>query len=702
MTKVINGRIVSTTQDKSSTRAKAAAVLARLDEMSANLADDISHYEDDATFDLSVKQEAIKMPSADVMKRLERVSKSNDVAFYDDEASHGVDSNDDSTVYEEISYGLARVNEELNASALKSKMIGDKNEVQEMRASLRAKNATAREPSNITPLLPALIEDKEEELEDLRNIHSCSFDGSDSSSDDFSIEEVEEEIITETTPVLPRPPPSPVTKHTISSMLSSSNTGRKHKHEHSIDKYVHSLPMDHSVLDDASILDMQMSKTPKMKNNKKCLVGRKGGFDASRSDGSNVRSSLFPPHLIVSSESHNSSSSEVLSVKSDKSRASISTEKTDNTRGSWGLFSRAAPNPAAEEVKTTSSSAKSDASCLSLSLFSRAAPKLDKKSSDERSEMSHFNPPSHLSIDIESASSNRQGKKRNNISSASSRVSSASSLDDETDHIIRAAIAIKNNNAKRCRRGVVGGVVVVFIAAISVLGALVYTDNLPGFLREPITKLGAIPSPPTAESDANVEPKGVEDAVWYADFDQFKCVQNCDESSESVTCGDEMKTWEQGFATLEECCLDNFSTFIGKDWSLRDCIALSYPAPSTDATDNSTDVPTYMPTAGEMFTQNEVEGVKQESVSGTTPWAEHPTKENDSGYILELDENFQPIKTTEPPKKGNAASGTTPWAIGDSAAKDDSGHVVELDENYNPIHHVTTVAATTTKQQEVR
>lgn len=241
MTKVNNGRIASGTADgKNTTRAKAAAVLARLDEMSVSLADEISHYEDDATFDLSIKEEVANkphVPSSDVMKKLDMVSESK-VVMYDNEGSYDVESNDDeSTVYEEISYGLSRMNEVSKISVLEKKdeKIAAAVAGKDMKQQSVSENATKSHMtrSHLTPLLPVLVEeDRSELIEDLRNMHSCSFDGSDASSDGgFSIEEAEEEeVITETTPVLTpvvRPPLSPKIKSVTSRKSGRNVSGSK-------------------------------------------------------------------------------------------------------------------------------------------------------------------------------------------------------------------------------------------------------------------------------------------------------------------------------------------------------------------------------------------------------------------------------------------------------------------------------------------
>ena len=736
MTKVNNGRIASGT----STRARAAAVLARLDEMSESLADEISHYgDDDATFDLSVKEEAVNNDKAEVsrkkkngtpMKKLEKVVESN-VVICDEEGSCGVESNDDSTVYEEISYGLARLNKsakvekasvqkkehkettvqrEQLVSSLSDKSGGtfqaERKRVKEKVTSNKARTIEV-EDSTITPLLPALEGDKNEDLEDLRNMNSCSFDGSDDSSDGFSIEEIEDEIheedsLIEKTPVLaPRVSPHAPT-------WEQQRTSPKKKHEHSIDKYVHSLSLDEGILDDASILDMQMSRTPKIRNNKKVLVGKKNGvgFSGSKSVASIESSSLIPPHLMASGTSaSNSAVSETKSIKSAKSNVSAaSTEKTDNTRGSWGLFSRAAPTSSMDEAET-GTTVKSEKSRTSFGLFSRAAPKADKKTTkvslnpfDEQSELSQFNPPSHLSIDIESANSGRRGKSRSAKSSSASRVSSALSFGDDAEDIIRAAIVIKERNSARRRRHVICGFLLLFLASIAALVGVVYTNNVPSFLREPLAKAGIIPSPPTSKSENSTEvedPRGVAGAAWYADFDLYKCVQNCDDAS-AYTCGGKMKGWEQGFASLEECCLENFSSFIGKDWSLRDCIAVS----TNDDEEDMAHTPTYMPTMGDV-----------DNVTGDQDDKEHPLVQETTPFAVKEEgrEYIEPsITTTSAPKEitsggiHQSESGTTPWAVKEQTTENDSSdYVLELDENFNPINPTTAAVTTTTEVQEV-
>jgi hypothetical protein len=567
MTKVNNGRISSSgaTKGKSATSAKAAAVLARLDEMSVSLADEISHYgDDDATFDLSVKEETKKAGSP-ATKRLEKMAESKAVVYVDDDGSYGVESEDDSTVYEEISYGLARVNNEVKLNKKDEKVVGVQRELfaanlaekhggpfkTELNEKMGIKSEKERQRQiSSTPLLPGLMEeDKSEDLADLHKIGSCSFDDSDASSDGFSIEEVEEEEeITERTPVLAPlvRPPAP--------LVQRSSSSKAKKYDHSIDKYVHSLSMDDSVFDDSSIMDMQMSRTPKIKNNKKVLVGKKGGFDkTSTAARKNEGSSLFPPDLLPTVDK---GTAQTKPMKSESSRAStVTTEKTDNTRGSWGLFSRAAPKSSDNEAKAASTS-KSDNTRRGLGLCSRAAPKADKVKHDERSEGSRFDPPSHLSLDIESATSSKQSKKRNKVSSSSSRVSSALSLDDETEDIIRAAIILRNEDSKRSRkRTALCGFSLVCLAAAATVGTLVYTNQIPGFIREPLSKLGVevTASSPTAENDTDVEPRGVVGTAWYADFDLYKCVQDCDDTNESITCGGKMASWEKGFVTLEEC-----------------------------------------------------------------------------------------------------------------------------------------------------
>ena len=735
MTKVSNGRIASgtTAGDKSGTRAKAAAVLARLDEMSESLADEISHYrDDDATFDLSVKDETINKNKTESSrknngapaKKKDNVFENDDV-IHDEEGSCGIYSNDDSTVYEEISYGLARLNKVSNVekgSARKKEyniMTGQRDqlalslsdkphsEIEAERKGAKQKVVFSKAIDNEAessdapaPFLPVLGQDRKEELDYLCNVNSCSFDGSDASSGGFSIEEIdeiyEEENLIKKLPVpaLRVSPPSP----------HKYRTSPKEKRGHSIDKYVNSLSVDEHVLDDASILEMQLSRTPKTRNNKKVLVGKKNivAFGGSTSVASIESSRVVPPDLMPSGTSATSSAAPAKKSRKfiSSNISAASTEKTDNTPGDRVFFGTSAPTSSNDEAEARST-VKSGKSRSSFGLFSRAAPKANKKTSlDEQSEVSQFNPPSHLSIDIETANSSRRVKNWTSKSSSASRVSSALSFGDDTEDIIRDAIVIKERNSSRRRRSVICGFLLLLMASIAALVGVVFIKNVPSFLREPLAKAGIIPSPPTSKSENITEvddSRGVAGAAWYADFDLYRCVQNCDDKSE-FTCGGKMEDWERGFTSLEECCLENFSSFIGKDWSLRDCVAVSYPGPTNERENTMTHVPTYMPTLSD-----------EDYVTGDQDDKEHPLVLETTQFAVKQDGQEYTnasIMTTIAPREitsgldNQSQSGTTPWAANEPATDNDSSdYVLELDENFNLIR--PTRPAITTDTQKV-
>lgn len=723
MTKVNNGKITSSSSaaPKIKTSAKAAAVLARLDEMSVSLADDISHYDDDATFDMSIKEEAAKATrkstAADAsLKKLERMVESPKVELYNDDVGSHASSEEDSTVYEEISYAMARLN---NETREKKKVETGARLVDDLKVKKATNHEVKKVGASAVPKLPALpVNDRKDDLQSLRMLESCSFnddDVSDASSDGFSIEEAEEVevIVAKNTPLhassRERAPLMQKVPKTLEVHRSSSP-----KQVKSVKSFVRDFSFDDDVLDDSSIFDIQKSKTPKIKNRKALVEKSTGGKSvssskdldnksraskvsvgksaASKSGAShssekksttskNIDSSLFPTHLL-----------DVTDNSTARTKAP-STDKSKTTHGTWGLFSRAAPQTPFES------------------------------SSESSKVSSKFNPPSHLSLDIESGSAGRRGKKRSK--SSESRVSSMLSLDD-TDVMIREALQIKHQKSSHRRNSALCVAAVVLLAGVAAVVVIMTSmDHIPGFLHEPLSKAGIIPSSPTTANDTeleskDVEPKGVPGTMWYPDFDLFKCVQSCDDA-DVVTCGGKMKEWEKGVETLQQCCLDNFSTFIGNDWSLKDCIAISDPAVISTAKAASTEGPTYMPSAVVQNAQPDKEDKEADASeapseaeagaptympstlddanhqlveSGTTPWAvnqEYAKFDNDSpNYVLELDENYNPINpTTGTP---NIPDLTT------EAPEESKPYVLELDENYNPINSTSTAVATVMNQ----
>ncbi|KAL3801073.1 hypothetical protein HJC23_002366 [Cyclotella cryptica] len=710
MTKVNNGKItpsgtaaIPTSHNnrgvKSINSAKAAAVLARLDEMSVSLADELSHYgdvDDDATLDLSVKEETDggKLTTAAFAppKKLETflehpkfISKKGD-----DEASNG----EDSTIVEEVSYVLDRFNNKSFrrndkdvAAASKpfvnvQAKISNRPHATERPSAVFAKNhvvSTSNAESAVKP--STALRHKKDSLQTLRILGSCSFDdsASDASSDGgFSIEEAEEEevIISETTPVLPP----------MRSKAPFVQRGSIKAKQCIIQSYIHSLSFDESVLDDASILDLQTSKTPKIKN-KKALAGKSPGSDHTSFASRSVSSGSAPSHHFSAGNRKINTAFATNTVTSMESEdETASTEKPPASTTSWGFFSRKTPSAVIAESNTASSSHPS-------------------KSSGQRSR-SQLKPPSELMIDIESGSASRRGKKRNNISSSSSRVSSAISL-DETEAIIRDAIIIKNQATGRRKRVLCcAASAIIMLAAIAISALMVSKKLIPGFLHKPLSNLGVISASPTSTTNATVDPKGVPNTVWYADFDLFKCVQNCTSEGkiESLTCGGNMNGWEKGFDTLEECCLENFSSFIGKDWSLRDCMMLSYPdVLSTEGGDSeetaSSNAPTYMPTAGvnvqkpdeQEIANNPAAIAKTEATSQTLGGSFKAEHEATTSIVNEGTPTYMPTKDMGAEDRPST-SGTTPWAM-NNAGNDSSTYVLELDENYNPINPTTGAAA---------
>lgn len=731
MTKVNNGRITSS----GSSRAKANAVLARLDELSSHLADDIDaasvRHENDTTNNntnhtsnsnknkndnsssASSSSRAKQRVNSD-LKQLETMAEGKAKEVYTTSPVESI-GDESSTVIEEISYGLLRWQRE-GSMKEEEKVIRKAVDEKKVETHTESSIAISATSDAFTPLLPSLAErDQRYSSSHPMNYSHDDNDDDDEESDDssslggFSIEEVrdvdmatphqqEDETIAKTTaeiPIMvaplirtPSPPAPQQVKQQQHQGEATDSPEEKNAPCHSvIDRYVHDLNVDDGLLDDASVLEMQMSRTPKIRNRKRdVLVGKAesvdgvavggggGGLDSNVGgglDSNNSGGGGFFDDAAGTNPAESQSEKSIMTAS--KSTADVGTNSVDgksaNTAASTrktksgGLFQKISASKQPEEttfedyppLKGTSDTTSRGSFA---GLFSRAAPKPTKKQSkvafDECSEVSRFNPPSHLSIDIESADSSRRHKKRS---------TSPSSLGDASDDILRAAIVLKDDKIKRRRRGAFCGLFLVSIAAVSTVTALVHTNNVPTFLRGPLNRLGISPSSPTTSEESRDESDGEIDvtAVWYADFDQYKCVQQCEEGADSVACGGTMEEWEQGFDTVEECCLENFSSFIGKDWSLRDCIAVSVPVSSEGGTGG----PTYMPTSdGEVVEEMETAQVPA-----------YPSKDDDD------DADSLP------------QSGTTPWATG--------GYVLELDENFNPINPTTALPAITTELPEV-
>lgn len=161
---------------------------------------------------------------------------------------------------------------------------------------------------------------------------------------------------------------------------------------------------------------------------------------------------------------------------------------------------------------------------------------------------------------------------------------------------------------------------------------------------------------------------------------------------------------------------------------MRDCIAVSFPETSNAGDGGSTEGPTYMPTTDGKDNKSETQTENDEdnlSLTGTTPHAMKDDKEmnnhDSSGYVLQLDENFNPINpttvaaqelndtvtviTTDAPvystKEADDGAGTTPWAMENEESSTASSYVLQLDENYNPINPTTVAASAATDLHKV-
>ena len=140
---------------------------------------------------------------------------------------------------------------------------------------------------------------------------------------------------------------------------------------------------------------------------------------------------------------------------------------------------------------------------------------------------------------------------------------------------------------KRC---FVGGILLLLI--MSIVGTLIGLD---------------IFTVPTNNSNEEIESDDAalvtDGPQWYADWDQYKCVQNC---IGPIPCGGlTTSNLEEAFPTLRRCCEVNFEVYISKDWTVEECIATSsYHGVDVDMTavqdnddddDDATDWPTLSP-----------------------------------------------------------------------------------------------------------
>jgi hypothetical protein len=552
MTRINNGRIISTStsnssKPKSKTSHAAKAILAQLDSISDSLShnggESVSHYGGSVVssgFDVSVCEEMIERVDSKP-KATPKAQTVTKTAVVDDSSAGS-----SSVEVEEVSFALSRLNSKLNkcayggtsgrSSSMKSmkseeqngevyaEMVGGRKLIEEVKASLNASSST------FTASATAVALKKEEQS--LYSIDSRSFEESivSASSDEFSIEEEEEEEVY----LAPAVPMKPAFAKRKSAKTSMSGSIQKYMQNNSLDE-----GSKMAAIDDV--------KTPKIGNHKS-IAGI---------SGAEVKK------LTMSMNSRNMKSS----GKSTASRSS----STGKSSVSW----------AENSIDTTPTN---------NSKVSLPSSRLSKSSSKQMTSKT----ASRMLIDIESGSVSRQSNnKRGKFSSSSSWKSSAmSQLDDETSDILNDAILLQRNSRK-CKGTcfVVSALLALVVCASSVL---MYLDLVPVPFMENEGKLSVVASLPTMmPSSSNVGdvtvdlskvPVGVPGKQWYVDWNEFKCVQDCVSDqikigstvirgiSGSSTCGGRMERWDKPFDTLSECCLESFSTFISKDWSLEDCM----------------------------------------------------------------------------------------------------------------------------------
>ena len=75
----------------------------------------------------------------------------------------------------------------------------------------------------------------------------------------------------------------------------------------------------------------------------------------------------------------------------------------------------------------------------------------------------------------------------------------------------------------------------------------------------------------TASPVAEGEPDHLSGEPWYANWNMYQCVQDCDGPSPS--CGGPRPSWEKPYNSLKECCQVNFEGYIGEHWTLDECMS---------------------------------------------------------------------------------------------------------------------------------
>ena len=140
----------------------------------------------------------------------------------------------------------------------------------------------------------------------------------------------------------------------------------------------------------------------------------------------------------------------------------------------------------------------------------------------------------------------------------------------------KVVVVTSPNSSKRSSRRKICCIVgVILVAAGCAIGALVALD---------IMHLNNKPT--SGESlDETTLTASYSDRPWYVDWNKFQCVMNC---NGRPPCGGTMKTADETFHTLEECCSDGMSAFIDEHWTLETCMEMN-------AVDD-TAIPTFAPT----------------------------------------------------------------------------------------------------------
>ncbi len=155
------------------------------------------------------------------------------------------------------------------------------------------------------------------------------------------------------------------------------------------------------------------------------------------------------------------------------------------------------------------------------------------------------------------------------------------STSDGTFNGQKVVVASPNSSKRNSRRKICCVVGVILVAAGCTIGALVALD---------IMQLNNKPT--SGESpDETTLTASYSDRPWYVDWNKFRCVMNC---NGRPPCGGTMKTADETFHTLEECCSDGMGSFIDEHWTLKTCMEMN-------AVDD-TAMPTFAPTHEEKET----------------------------------------------------------------------------------------------------